>query len=575
MSKVALLAINAKHAHSSLAAWVLAAGIARYARLPHDVRVVEATINQPCEDIADRVAALMPDAVGISTYIWNARMLQEIMLRLRERLPTALFVLGGPEASHNAVYWLERGADCVLCGEGEQGLPALLDAATKHARASDAQTRHGNAMAPRHAAMLEEAANALHDVPNCELRAPGLRTRPAPPAHSREVSESPVDPYCKAYFDALNGRIAYIETSRGCPFRCAYCLSGGSGVRFFPVADAKERIRRLAGSTAGTVKFVDRTFNCDRDRAYELFEYVIGLDTPCRFHFEVAADLFDGPTLALLGTAAPGRIQLETGLQSYHGPALQASSRQSDLEKAERSIRALVGGRNIKIHVGLIAGLPYETLDEFRIGFDRAYALGAHTLQLGFLKLLHGSALREKADALELRYDAEPPYEIAGSPWLGADDLQTLKTAENALQHTYNKGRFLSSLEYALSASGMGSFSLFLMLGESAPNRGTPLDAYAEQVFACLAGLRGVDRDVLADRMVCDWLGMVKGKNMPPFLKNQDSRRRRVAKTAEERLGRVVGRQETTVLLAGMGVYVDSASRDPVTNLYRLGFVDL
>jgi hypothetical protein len=527
-----LLAVNAKYVHSSLSVWALAAGVSRYARLAHDVEVVEATIHHENGDIAEQVAAFGPDVVGVSSYIWNAAKLPGLLGTLRKRLPDAALVLGGPEASHNVEYWMARGADHVLCGEGERSFPALLD------------TLVG-------------------------------REGPLPETGAEGEDGGWADPYTEAYFHALGGRIAYLETSRGCPFRCAFCLSGeGSGVRFLPLDQAKERITRLSRSGARTIKLVDRTFNCDAKRAYTLFEVIIGLDTPCTFHFEVAADLFDGRTLSLLRSAPPGRIQLEAGLQSFHEPALNAVSRRTDLERAAGNIRALVRGRNIHVHVDLIAGLPYETPADFQDSFDRAYALGAHDLQLGFLKLLHGSVLREQADALGIRYGEKPPYEIAGSPWLSAGDIQALKHAENALRHTYNKGRFLSALEYVLSVSGLRPFGLFHTLGRAAPNRGVQLEDYAGQVYGCCVTLPGVDADELRDRMVCDWLGMVKGKNMPSFLKRTDSRQESVIKAAETRLGRKPGRAETAVLRSGQGVFVDGADRDPVTGLYRLHFAD-
>ena len=541
MRKVVILAINAKYVHSSLPAWVLAGAVSRYARISHDVKVVEGTINQDTDDIAGQVIAHQPDVVGVSTYIWNAGMLPGLLRTLRERLPKAALVLGGPEASHNAEYWLEY-ADYVLCGEGEQGFPALLD--------------------------MLSGCEVLAPIPGLCYKCDGKTIfYPQAPAPG-----DPIDPYTADYFSALGGRIAYIETSRGCPFRCAFCLSGGSSVRFFPLAAAKDQLCRLAGAGARTIKLVDRTFNCNPERACELLAYMIGLDTDCRFHCEVAPDLFDARTLALLQTAPPGRIQLEAGLQSFFEPALRAACRQTDLEKAQANIRALVNGGNIHLHLDLIAGLPHETLPDFMSSFDRAYALGAHTLQLGFLKMLYGSALREQG--WEIAYARRPPYEITSSRWLSAQDLQLLKQTENALRQTYNKGRFLATLRYALSVSGLRPFSLYRMLGEAAPGHATALEAYAQQVYACLLDLPGVRPELLQSHMICDWLSMVKGANMPGFLKIHDRRREEVAAKASLLLGRKISRSEAAVLPSGKGVFVDGHSRDPVTGLYQLHFAE-
>lgn len=533
MIRAALLAVNAKYVHSSLAVWCLSAGVERYARFQHDISVFEATIHQDAADIISQIAAYAPEVVGISAYIWNAAKLKELLRLFRERLPEAVLVLGGPEASFNAEHWLALGADYVLKGEGERSFAALLDT----------------------------LASGSHDT---------VSDQPPP--------DEPVDPYSGTYFDTLNHRIAYLETSRGCPFSCAFCLSGGSKPRLFPLEYAKRQLTRLSHSGTRTVKLVDRTFNCDTDRAYTLFSHVIGLDTTVCFHFEVAADLFDSRTLSLLQTAPPGRIQLEIGVQSFHVPALNAVSRRTDLERVERSLRVLLNGGNIHIHIDLIAGLPYETLADFERGFNRAYALGAHNLQLGFLKLLHGSALRERAELLGLRYDPEPPYEIIGSPWLSAEDLRLLKQTENALQRAYNKGRFTETLRYSLSVSDLNPFAFYRGLGEAAPGHGGQLDAYAEMLFAYCLGLPGVEACVLRDRMTCDWLRATRGENLPACLRTRDRRRKQVAAAAEAGLGHRVQRCETAVLTAGStvrGVVADSLGRNPVTGLYELHFMAL
>jgi len=535
MLNVVLLAINAKYVHSSLSVWVIAAGVSQYARFPHKVNVVETTINQKTSDIADAVASHTPDIIGISSYIWNAGILPELIKLLRGKLPEVIFVLGGPEASNNIDYWLECGVDHVLKGEGEYNFPQFLDF---------------------HAKSQRDASHVLSADPTI--------------AGSEQKSHDPVDPYTEAFFNALNGRLSYIETSRGCPFQCSFCLSAGSDVQYFPLDSVKRQILKLSLSNTKTIKFVDRTFNCNASRAYDLFEYVKNLDTTCCFHFEVAADLFDDRTLSLLETAPPGRIQFEIGLQSYFEPALKASSRIMDIEKAELNIHALMKKQNIHIHIDLIAGLPNETLSDFMKSFDRAYSLKTHNLQLGFLKLLHGSVLREQAEGLGLQYSQEPPYELTCSPWLSADDTKTLKQAENALQNTRNKGRFLSTLEYVLTSCGESPFIFMRSLGEVAPNYGTQLEDYVLHLYEYFIRLPGVDKSTLKDCMIYDWLSMVKGKNAPSFLKNDDPHRERVAAEAEKRLGRSLRREEYAVLSSGSGIFVDSGDQNPVTGLYKV-----
>lgn len=521
-NKITLLAINAKYVHSSLAVWYLAEAVSQFSCSEYEISVVEATINQPDGDILAQIAATTPDVLGISAYIWNARKLEALLKDIRASLPDATLVLGGPEASYNAAHWLSQGADFVIRGEGERSFPLLLDA-------------------------LADGTPV-----NTQIEAP---------------NDTIINPYTDAYFNALNGRIAYLETSRGCPFQCAFCLSGGSRLRFFPLDEAKEQLYKLSKSGAKTIKLVDRTFNCNADRAYALFEYVIGLDTQCCFHFEVAADLFDERTLSLLRSAPPGRIQLEAGLQSFHEPALNAVARRTSLEKAEQNLNILLDGRNIHIHVDLIAGLPQETLADFRRSFDRAYAIGAHTLQLGFLKLLHGSALREQAEQWGLCYNKEPPYEIISSPWLGAEELDVIRQVEHALQRVYNSGRFAETVRYVLSSTGIAPFELYHTLGKFASGYGVQLDSFAEQCYACFAGLPGASADTLCDRMICDWLCCMRGKNMPSFLRIWD---KQAVAYAERVLGRKIERSEAAVLRTGEYVFIDSDAVDPVTGRYTL-----
>jgi len=525
------LAINAKYVHSSLAVWLIASGIKQYSEHQYDVNVVEATINQSLQEIVHDVVAYNPDVVGISTYIWNAGMLPDLLKELRKCLPNLIIVLGGPEASHNAEFWLSGGADHVVVGKGEYLFPSLLDE------------------------LFNENSLSRHSVLD---------------------TESPIDPYSDEYFSTLNGRLSYIETSRGCPFRCSFCLSADVRLEYFSMDIVKSQIYKLSKANTKKIKFVDRTFNANADRAFEIFEYVINLDTPCRFHFEVAADLFDKRCLSLLSTAPAGKIQLEIGIQSFNEQTLKASMRKTNLEKVVQNITTLLSFQNIHLHIDLIAGLPYETLKDFKVGFNRACSLGTHNLQLGFLKLLHGSEMRKKADEYEMNFSENPPYEIIRNKWLSEKDLQELKIVENALQHTYNKGRFLNTIKYVLETSGLKPYDFMHALGVTVPSFGMQLEKYVVEVYNFFLTLPNVDKNQLLDNLVCDWLGMVKGKNAPQFLKNDAPERKDVLEKAERILGRKIRREQCAVLRSSnLGVVVDCEEYDPVTGLYKVFPVDL
>ena len=553
---IVLLAINSKYIHSSLAVWIIKAGIEKNAQIPYDVSIVEATIHQPYDEIINDIAAHEPHIIGVSTYIWNASMLPGLLKLLRQRFPDATIILGGPEAEHNMDYWLERGADHVLRGEGEYTLPAFLDELHEQLGIrSEELGVEGDEFGIEKTGLIESSSfNFQLSIVNSQL---GLQS-------------NPLDPYTDEFTASVDNRIIYFEASRGCPFSCAYCLSAETNVIFFPIETVKERLFKLSQIDSKTIKFVDRTFNCDPKRAYELFEYIIKLDTNCCFHFEVAADLFDERTLKLLETAPPGRIQFEIGLQSFFKPTIKAVSRKTNLKKAVQNIRQILRCGNIHTHVDLIAGLPYETLQDFINSFEQAYALGAHTLQLGFLKLLHGSVLRKQAEEFGIKYSSEPPYEITSSTWLSSEDLLILKQTENALQHTHNKGRFLKTINYVLSATRLHPFSFFNALGKAAPNHAVALQDYAVQVFDFCVGLPGVDKNTLCDNMVCDWLSMVKGKNMPTILRNPDNRRKHIFEQVKKQYNHEIRRDEVRVLTTGEIIFVDSSDKSPVTGLYKL-----
>jgi len=547
MKKVVLLAINAKYVHSSLSVWVIAEGISQFAQFSYDVSVLEATINQSTSEIVESVTSHNPDIIGISSYIWNAAMLPVLLSRLRVNLPEVIIVLGGPEASNNASYWLDKGANHVLQGEGEYVFPQFLDSLSSSCQ-----------------------KNRSLDILSCQKNHSGSNNGSLARQWNRPLDRFPVNPYTAEFLETLGSKLAYIETSRGCPFQCAFCLSADSNVKYFPIDFVKKQIQILSKSTAMTIKFVDRTFNCNAERAYEIFEFILGLETHCCFHFEVAADLFTENQLSLLEAAPVGRIQFEIGLQSFYAPALEASSRQTDIIKAEQNVKKLMEMGNIHVHVDLIAGLPYETLDDFKKSFNRAYLLNAHHLQLGFLKLLHGSKLREDAESLGIKYNKEPPYEIISSPWLSVKDLLILKQTENALQSTRNKNRFLSTLDYVLQNTRIAPFDLMHLLGSNIPNRGKQLEEYIVELYNFFSELPDIDTATLKDCMIYDWLGMVKGKNSPAFLKNDDPQRKCVAEKAEKILNHKLKREEYAVLSTGKGIFVNRNNRNPVTGLYEV-----
>ena len=553
--KAAICAIHSQYIHSALAPWCLAAGIEAYAEQPLAYEVIEATVNQPTEAVLQKISQADADVIALSCYIWNIRMIEQIGPKLRALRPKATIVLGGPESSFRPESILRRWdwVDMVLCGEGERPFAMLLDALA--------------------------AGAEVGCVPGLCYRAEGRVI--CQPMYLPE--EEPPSPYTQAYLQTLNGRIAYLETTRGCPFSCSFCLSGAEqGVRFFSLERAKREMLLLAQSGARTIKLVDRTFNCNPGRAYELIAFLIeqagkGIPAGVCFHFEVGADLFDERTLALLRTAPAGLIQMEAGLQSFYPPTLAAIRRKTDIAKLERNLRTLIAMGNMHIHIDLIAGLPYEDLQEFGRSFDRAFALRPQMLQLGFLKMLHGSLIRRQAAQWGYRFDEQAPYEIQENQGFCHTDRRTLHATEDALERMYNSGRFLHTIDYLLEATGLRPFALFTAMGkrtaEMGDTAGISLDAYTERIWEIGRTFAGVDSMRLRDAMVTDRLCTENTGRIPPCLRIED---RRLKRYREQVRARACYREHPGVkagvalLYAGAErlLIVDYAEKDPLHKRY-------
>ncbi|MBQ2952345.1 MAG: DUF4080 domain-containing protein [Clostridia bacterium] len=506
--RLTLTALASQYIHMPLAPFCLKKAVDD--ALPQvTATICDLNINQPHEELLARVMATGPDVLGVCTYIWNRGHAAALIRRVKALQPEIVVILGGPEASCDPGGMLaEAPADFVLRGAGEESLPALLRC-------------------------LAEGGDPA-EVPGCCFRtANGLHAAaPAPTPPPR------ADLYDDGWHAALNGRMAYVETSRGCPFACAFCLSGhhrpsGSAcdrtVQFMPQEEALALLIRIGQSGCDTVKLIDRTFNCHRGRTEYLLRGLIDAKTrgdigDVCYHFEVAADLFDDEILDLLATAPPGLFQMEAGLQSFHAPTLDACDRHTDMNRLADRIRRILAPGNIHLHIDLIAGLPLEDFTTFGQSFDQAFALQPHQLQLGFLKLIHGSRLRETDWGQ--RFSPDTPYEVLSTPWLAYGELCRLHAAAEAVERIHNSGRFALAEELALRETGMRPFDLYLLLGERmAARQGRwSLDALTGMVLDALLSL-GLDGAALRDAMIRDRLATDNTGYIPPVLQPGDPAR--------------------------------------------------
>lgn len=432
--KVLLIALNAKYIHSNLAVRYLKASCS----LKHgEMKIREFTINDRLEDIIAEISREAPDIAAFSCYIWNIEEIRKISSSLKKILPNTTILLGGPEVSYEAEKFMEanRQIDFIIKGEGEKAFPLFLEFITK----GDADAGQVPGLVYRQdEKVLSSEEACFHDL--------GLLP----------------DPYGDGLEELKKDRIIYYETSRGCPFSCQYCMSSlSSGVRYLPLDRVKADLKRFVEEEVMQVKLVDRTFNANPERACEIFEYIISLGGKTNFHFEMAGHLIDERMLAILRKAPKGLIQLEIGVQSTNPAVLQEIDRKTNFSRLSQAVKAIREWGNIHLHLDLIAGLPGEDYASVRKSFHDVYSLHPDRLQLGFLKLLKGSKLRENAERYGYEFTEYPLYEVLKSDQLSYEELLTLKGVEEMLEMYGNSHRYDNSITFLIRHCFPNSFDLF------------------------------------------------------------------------------------------------------------------
>ena len=427
--KVLLAAINAKNIHSNLGIYSLKTygekmlkewGLAEQA----EISLAEYTINHQMEQILQDIYKRKPDVIGFSCYIWNISYVKVILADIKKVLPDVKIWAGGPEVSYHGEAFLkeEPAVDLVMMGEGEITFAHFLKA------------------------LLE--GEDLKQVPGLMVRnADGTFTDTG----FRQVMDMSQIPFPYAFMDMkeLEHRIIYYESSRGCPFSCAYCLSSiDKKLRFRSLDLVLPELEWFLQAKVPQVKFVDRTFNCKKSHAMAIWQYIRDHDNGVtNFHFEIAADLLDKDELDLLSTMRPGLVQLEIGVQSTNEKTLEAIRRKTDIEEIREITETINSWHNIHQHLDLIAGLPWEDLESFKKSFNDVYEMEPEQLQLGFLKVLKGSYMEELIPDCDLLYSAAPPYEVLCTKWLSYGDVLELKDIEEMTEVHYNSRQFTCTLK--------------------------------------------------------------------------------------------------------------------------------
>lgn len=506
--KTLIIALNSKYIHSALAPWYLKASCGLDCG---EVKVLEFTINDDPGSLLSSIYREKPDIAAFSCYIWNIGYVLALVSNLKKVLPGLVIILGGPEVSYDPheIMAVNKGIDYIIAGEGEEAFPKLVACLNENIDLS-----------------------AFKGMDGLNLR-DSKGTGPNSMAMIHELDSIP-SPYTQDMLEALGSRIVYYESSRGCPFSCAYCLSSTfKGVRYFSMDRVRRELTMLFEKGVRQVKFVDRTFNCSKARAMEIFELIIGLYSTksnedgavkpeINFHFEVAADLFDEKMLELLSKAPSGLIQLEIGVQTVNETVLDAIDRRTDIGVLCDNVRRLRSPGNINLHLDLIAGLPFEDISSFRTSFDIVYALAPHQLQLGFLKLLKGTRIRHEANIHSYGFTDSPPYEILASKYMSFDELIELKGMEELLDRYYNSGRFGKTLDFLLKFFD-SPFDFFLGFYRCNLSKGfTRLPAPLKELYSVLyeyaGNVCGNNINAVLEFMRLDFLSSDSSGCLPPKL---------------------------------------------------------
>ncbi len=495
-----LVAVNAKYIHSNLAVYSLE-GYA--AKCGYPVEIQEFTINQNVDYAISEIYKKQPELLCLSCYIWNISFMEQVITELHKLMPHLPIWVGGPEVSYEKEIFLRHhpGVTGIMYGEGEQTFVQLLEYYQERTKvpAGDKLTL-GDILG---ISFLEE--ESYWDT--------GVR-----PAMNMDDIPFPYD-----NMEAFKNRIVYYESSRGCPFRCSYCLSSlEKSLRFRSVSLVKKELQFFIDHQVPQVKFVDRTFNCDHEHAMAVWKYIREADQGItNFHFEIAADLLTAEEITFLNSLRPGLIQLEIGVQSTNEKTITEIRRTMDLKRLENTTKAVLQGENIHQHLDLIAGLPFEDINSFANSFDTIYALKPNQLQMGFLKVLKGSYMYDMREEYGLIYKSTPQYEVLSTRWLSYSDVIRLKRIEEMLEVYYNSGQFLMAIK-VLETAYDSAFLMFDALGDYYEKQGLFLKSHNRnqrgQILMDFVDAQGMlEHQLMAEALTFDIYWRENAKSRPTF----------------------------------------------------------
>ena len=470
MADIVLATLNARWTHASLGLRCL---LANLGALRTRARIEEATIATPLDEVVARLLAGSLRVIGLGVYIWNVERTTELVRALRAAAPSVKVVLGGPEVSHETdAQEVVRLADHVVTGSGELAFATL-------------------------ARQLLDGPRPLQKV-----------------VHGGQPALAELELPYELYTEAdLAHRHLYVEASRGCPFKCEFCLSSLDRTAWpFELGRVLDALASLHARGARRFRFVDRTFNLKAATGRAILEFFLeriaaAPDEALFAHFELVPDHLPDALKEAIVRFPPGALQFEIGIQTWN-PEVQARiSRRQDDARAESNLRWLREHSHAHLHVDLIAGLPGEDLASFGAGFDRLVALAPHEIQVGILKRLRGAPIARHARAFAMRFAERAPYEVLETSTMSGHELARIARFARYWDLVGNSGRFPRTLPALL---GDAPFERFMALSDwlwarTGATHRLAHETVAEALLAWRVEVDGAPRDGAADALAADY----------------------------------------------------------------------
>ena len=473
---IILTTLNSRFSHSSLSLRYLFANLKE---LKDEAKILEFVINSQNQTIVEEILEYKPKIVLISTYIWNAQDVAEIVKYIKLISPNTIVALGGPEISHLPHRVDFQMADYFMFGEGEISVYNL-----------------------------------------CKNILGGIRPKDkiiqAKPVEFDKIA-LPYDYYTD--FDIKNRHI-YIESSRGCPFTCEFCLSSiDSSMRYLPIDIFLSEIDKLWNRGARNYKFIDRTFNLKISYAKAILDYFLAKDEDYFLHFEVIPDNFPPELRELLKKFKAGSLQLEVGIQTLNLDVAKNINRNLKIDKIKENLAFLSSKTNAHMHIDLIVGLPSETIDSFAQNLNLLYTLSSGEIQIGILKKLSGTTLNRHDELHGMVYNPNPPYDILQNNLIPFELMQDMKRFARFWDIVYNSGNFVKTSKLLFKDGkvfeNFFDFSKWIYKRSESTFK-ISLDRVAEYLFEYLS--RDYEEEILV-KTILDDVMMIEGRKIPPFLK--------------------------------------------------------